>query len=223
MGSHEHTPRVPAEQPATAQHEPSWQQLFVRHFPLRDFVVGGVIPYVIYAIWQNRGQPVTGVVFAGGWSLAVVLVGWWRTGRIQGFALLGTIFAAIQVVTTLITGSAAVYILTGIVNNVVEGLVYLVSLCFPRSLIQIAAEATGATAAIPEWLRRSPAYRRAWQILTAVWGLVSIAKALLLLAARQWLAVDAVLALGILTGWPLLIALLAFTFWFPGWYWRRQA
>ena len=199
-----------------------WWQLMIRYFPRRNFVVGGLIPIVIYAIFQRREQLVTGALLSGSWALAVVLVDWWRTRRIEGFAILAVIFSALQLFTTLITRSATFYVLTGVIGGILEAMVYFGSLGLRRPLIQIAAEATGATATIPNDLRRSPAYRRAWQILTAIWGATYLGKALGLALVQRWCSQEAALTYSILMGWPFHIVLLAFTFWFPGWYWSRQ-
>ena len=153
----------------------------------------------------------------------MALFTWWRNRRVEGFAVLAVIFAAIQIVTTMITRNPALYLRSGAINNAIEGLVYFGSLLLPRPLIQIAAEATGATDNVPEDLRRAPAYRAAWQILTAIWGAVNVGKAIAMVLAERWLPLDAALVLGLLMGWPLLVGLLAFSFWFPGWYWSRRA
>jgi hypothetical protein len=90
-------------------------------------------------------------------------------------------------------------------------------------LIQLLAEAMGTGARISDVLRRSPAYRTAWHLLSAVWGVVYLMKAGLLLLAQWGLALEAFLLVRGLSGFPLLAGLLAFSFWFPGWYWRRTA
>ena len=46
----------------------------MRNFPLRRFVVGALIPVVIFYMLQRLGQPLTGALLAGGWGLGVVLV-----------------------------------------------------------------------------------------------------------------------------------------------------
>ncbi len=80
----------------------------------------------------------------------------------------------------------------------------------------------GATDALPLSLRQAPMYRTAWQILTAIWGGVSLSKAGVFVLAQGWLPLDTALLVGFLLGWPLYIGLLAFSFWFPGWYWTRR-
>ncbi len=199
-----------------------WWQLMLRYFPGRNFVVGGLIPFAMYTIFQRRDQPVTGALLGGSWALAVVLFDWWRAQRIEGFAILAVVFSALQLLITLITRSVTFYVLAGVIGGILESMVYFGSLWLRRSLIQIAAEATGATATIPDDLRRSPIYRSAWQILTAIWGATYLSRALGLALVHSWFSQEAALTYSILMGWPFHIGLLAFTFWFPGWYWSRQ-
>ena len=222
MSRREQHPTAPEHHRVSSGPLPLWLSLFIRHFPRRDFVVGGLIPLLLFTALSRQGQPLAGILVAGSWGLGLTLFDWWRTRRVQGFAVLAVIFAAIQLVTTLITRNPGFFLFAGVINAAVEELVYFASLLFPRSLIQIAAEAMGATAGIPEELRNSPAYPAAWQRLTAIWGAVTLAKGLGLALARDLLPLEASLLLGLLLGWPLQIALLAFSFWFPGWYWSRQ-
>ena len=221
MSNGEHGGASPRGQAVVGRQPPLWLQLLIRHFPRRDFVVGGLIPMLLFTALSRHGDALAGILVAGSWGLGLTVVDWWRTRRVQGIALLATIFAVVQLVTTLITRSPAFFLYAGMINAAAEALVYVASLLFPRPLIQIAAEAMGATAEIPAELRETLAYRRAWQWLTAIWGAVTLVKGIGLALARAMLPLDASLMLGLLLGWPLQIALLAFSFWFPGWYWSR--
>ncbi len=95
--------------------------------------------------------------------------------------------------TTLLTRNAALVVWSGVLTTTLEGLVYLASVPSPRPLIQLAAEGMGATAALPASLRQAPMYRTAWQILTAIWGGVSLSKAGVFVLAQGWLPLDTAL------------------------------
>ncbi len=221
MGHREHSPAPPERESRPPPQIPFWLQLFLRSFARRDFVLGGLIPLGLFLVLRGP-DPLRAIVAAGSWSLGLVVVDWWRARRLEGIALLTALFAGIQLVTTLLTRNAALVVWSGVLTTTLEGLVYLASVPSPRPLIQLAAEGMGATDTLPLSLRQAPMYRTAWQILTAIWGGVSLSKAGVFVLAQWWLPLDTVLLVGFLLGWPLYIGLLAFSFWFPGWYWTGR-
>jgi hypothetical protein len=165
-------------------------------------------------------QPFTGALLAGGWGLGVLAITHWRSRRLDVFAGLAATVAVIEVIGTVITRNPSVYLAASAIDSAVYGIILLGSLWWPRPLIQILAEAVSDEIGSVEF-RRSRLYRSAWQILTTVWGVIHLLKASWLLCAQWWLPLEAFLVLRTASGLPLLMAMLAVSYWFPGWYWGR--
>jgi len=64
-------------------------------------------------------------------------------------------------------------------------------------------------------------YRSAWQIVTAMWGGVSLLKAIVLIFSQLSLPMEAFLIVRTASGIPVMVLMLVFTYRFPGWYWAR--
>ena len=201
----------------------SWWQRLRQHFPWRQFALGALIPMLIFYLLSRFEQSLLGALLAGSWGLGVVLVGYWRYRRIDLFAGMAMTMAIIELLVILTTHNPDLYLASEAIQSAAHGLLFLSSLAFSRSLIQLLAEAMGTTASIPDNLRQSPSYRTAWHLLSALWGGVYLMKAGLLLLAQWGLALEAFLMVRTLSGFPVLAGLFAFSFWFPGWYWRRTA
>ena len=206
-----------------ARRPSSWWRHMRQHFPWRQCALGAVIPMLIFYLWSRFEQPLLGAVLAGSWGLGVVLVGYWRSRRIDLFAGMAMAMVLIELLVITITRNPDLYLASEAMQSAAHGLLFLGSLAFSRSLIQLLAAEMGANASISDDLRRSPSYRTAWHLLSAVWGGVYLMKAGLLLWAQWGLALEAFLIIRSLSGFPLLAGLFAFSFWFPGWYWRRRA
>ena len=175
----------------------------------------------IFYLLHPSGHPFVGAVLAASWGLGVVLIQYWRSRRIDVFAGLALAMVSIELLLVIVTRDPQFYLASEAIQSAAYGLLLLGSLMFSRSLIQVLAEETGATATISETLRNAPKYRTAWSILSIVWGGVSWLKAGVLIWAQWGLPLEPFLLLRTLLGLPVLVGLLAFSFWFPGWYWRR--
>ena len=204
------------------QQVPAWWQLMCQKFPRRQFVMGALAPIALFYTCKRLGQPLTGALLASIWGLCVVSIDYWRSRRANVFAGLATTLAVIEIAATIITRSPAWYLAAAAMESGVLGGVFLASLLFPRSLLQLLAEETVGPEGFSAEVRQSRLYQTAWRLLTGVWGGVYLAKALLLLLAQWWLPLEAFLVVRTLLGWPLWAGLFAFSFWFPGWYWRRR-
>jgi hypothetical protein len=220
------TSETPFKAASPSHHEgrsSSWWLRLLEHFPWRPFALGALIPMLIFYLLSRFDQPLLGATLAGSWGLGVVLMRYWRWRRLDLFAGLAMAMAMIELLVIVITRRPALYLASEAIQSAAHGLLFLGSLALSRSLIQLLAEAMGGTEGISDELRRSPSYRTAWHLLSAVWGGVYLMKAGLLLLAQWGLTLEAFLLTRALSGFPVLVGLFAFSFWFPGWYWRRTA
>ncbi len=193
-----------------------------QNFPHRQVLLGALIPLGLFYLCSRWGQPLLGALLGGGWGLGVGLLWYKRSGHLDPFAGIGTGVAIMQLLLTVMTRNPAFYLASEAMGDAMLGLVFLASLLGSRSLIQMFAEEMGAAKRLPDSLRQTPFYQTAWRMVTAVWGGVYLGKAALLLVAQWGLALEAFLVLRIVAGWPVWALLFAFSFWFPGWYWRRR-
>lgn len=204
------------------QQVPPWWQLMRQKFPRRQFVLGAVVPMLLFYTCKRLGQPLTGALLAGSWGLCVVSTDYWCSRRVNVFAGLAATLAVIELAATAITRSPTWYLAAAAIESGVLGCVFLASLLFPRSLIQLLAEETVGPEGFSAEVQQSRPYQIVWRLLTGVWGGVYLAKALLLLFAQWGLPLEAFLVVRTLLGWPLWVGLFAFSFWFPVWYWRHR-
>lgn len=200
----------------------SWLTVMWQNFPRRQVFLGAIIPLGLFYLCSRTGRPLLGALLGGSWGLGVGLFWYRRYGHIDPFAGMGTGLAVMQLLLTVITRNPAFYLASEALGDALLGMVFLASLFGSRSLIQMFAEEMGAAKRLPESLRQTRFYVVAWRVVTAVWGGVYLGKAVLLLLAQWWLALEAFLVLRIVTGWPVWALLFAFSFWFPGWYWKRR-
>ncbi|MBN2452792.1 MAG: hypothetical protein JXB40_00830 [Candidatus Omnitrophica bacterium] len=178
--------------------------------------IGFLIPKAIFFIGISRGMLFAGSFFALIWCLGVLVVAYAREHKINVFAVIAVLMIFMRIAVVLASKSAALYLFAQAADSVLCGIIFLVSLFFPRSLIQILAEASGV--AMPAEIRLSPFYKKAWQIITFVWGAAYMFFAVLLVTLNLT-NLKAAAAIDIVAGWPFTAIMVAFTVIFPRWYW----
>lgn len=203
----------------TESQRPSWWQVMLKTFPMGQFILGALIPTILFLIFHKLGHPLQGAVIGSVWGLGVVLVNYWRSRRIDPLAAFGTALTVVQLIGTLITHNPALYLASSAIHSAIFGFLFLGSLLFPRSLIQVFVE-TSTTKKFSEF-RQSRPYRTVWRIITAVWGGVLLLRAILLVIFQIRLPLSAFLAFQNITDFPLTFALFAFSFWFARQYFNR--
>lgn len=196
----------------------SWED-FKKVFPWKAMAVGFLIPKIIFLIGIGRGQLFGGAIIAISWCLVVFAVTHLRDRKINIFAALAVIMILARIVVVLASKSPAMYLMIQAIDAAACALALFVSLIFPRSLIQLFAEESGIV--MPDMVRNSPYYDKAWRIITAVWGGVFMLVALMLITLKLSNLGSAAIV-DILSGWLPTMVLIAFTVIFPRWYWTRN-
>lgn len=195
-----------------------WED-FKKNFPLKDLVAGFLIPKALLFAGIAYGAVPAGAAAAMLWSVTVVAVSRARRGRANIFAVLAMIAISARVVVVVAGRNPVLYIYAQAMESAIYGAAFLISLMFKRSLMQLFVEA--ANVRIPEEVKRSVYYRKAWNIVTAVWGGTYICTALIIVLFRM-VSMKAAAAIDILSNWPVTIALILFTAAFPRIYWTRK-
>jgi len=194
-----------------------WED-FKKHFPWQEMTIGFLIPKAIFFIGIGWNMLYPSAVVATGWCLAVFWVSYMRHRAVNIFAVLAVIVIVVRIVVVLASKSPVLYMYAQALDSASYGVAFLGSLFFPRSLIQLFAEASSVT--IPEAVRGSVYYVKGWRIVTSVWGMVYMILAVLLVLLRS-VSMKAAALIDIIASWPTLVVLIAFTVLFPRWYWSR--
>ena len=195
------------------------------NFPWRQLILGALVPITIFYALHRLGQPLTGALIAIGWSISLLIIKYWRSKSIELFPALALPVILIELIGTLVTRNPDFYLASAAIDNLLWGFVFVGSLLFTRPLIQIFAELLNPGLGSAEFLSYfempGALYRSAWKILTVIWAVVSFLKALILILSQLNLPLEAFLIVRTAAGFPVLLAMLLFTYRFPGWYWQR--
>lgn len=208
------------------QTTPTPLQMTGASFPYRQFIFGTLVPILIFYTMHRFGQPLTGALLAIGWSSSILAVTYWRSRRIELFPGLAIPIIVIELIATLITRNPAFYLASAAIENTLWGLLFLGSLLMPRPLIQIFAEMLNPGLGSEEFLNQinlqPHLYRSAWQILTAIWGVVNLSKAVILVFSQLRLPIATFLIVRTASGMPVMVLMLILSYRFPEWYWKRS-
>jgi intracellular septation protein A len=184
-----------------------------------EFLLSVIIPIIILAVLSHFNMTLLGAILAGTWALAASAVKFARERRVNIYAMIVAGFSAIGLIGTIISHSPTFYLASPIISDLVLAVVFLGSLLFSRSLIQIFAEYETKNLFPPE-LRMHPRYADAWRILTAGWGILSLSQALLRMVLLRSVSATLYYTVSSIYGNISTPLFLIFTFWFPRWYWR---
>ena len=202
----------------------NWQTSRPR-FPWRQLILGALVPITFFYTLHRLGQPLKGALLAIGWSIGLLVIKYWRSRSIELFPALAIPIILIELIGTLITRNPDFYLASAAIDNVLWGLLFLVSLLLTRPLIQIFAELLNPGLGSQEFLSHFEMpvqlYRSAWKILTIIWAVVSLLKAIILILSQLKLPIEVFLIVRTASGFPVLIVMLIFSYRFPRWYWER--
>jgi len=187
--------------------DPSWRFLMQRGLP--TFAVEGFAPVLLfYGIWKVASLA-PAIVAATALSGAIV---WWqaRQGRGGGLAVVTAIFLVIQAAVGLASHSATVYLAQPVVLSALWGVAYFGSVAVGRPLVGVFANAWYP---FPPEFRASEPYRREFGLQSVVWGVYCLARAGLRLFALLGAGVGGFVLVSLVTGVPMLIALVFWGIW----------
>ncbi len=192
---------------------------FKEKFPWKDMFLGFLIPKVFFLYGARHGMPFLWAAIAIAWCAGVFYLTQVRTHKVNFFAVFAVIMIVARVIVVIAEKNPRMYLYVLALDNLVVGVVFMGSLLFKRSLMQMFADS--ASAQMPPEILRSVYYGKAWRIVTFVWATVYIlfALALVLLKAGNLKIVGLI---DMFAGWPLMIILFIFTLKFPAWYWKNN-
>jgi Protein of unknown function (DUF3159) len=176
---------------------------------LPQFAAEAVAPVLLFYIaWKVWGL---GPAIVASTLAYLVLAAWIvRRGRDATLVAAGAVFVVIQALVGLAAHSATVYLAQPVVLSALWALAYFVSVAIRRPLVGVFA---GAWYPFPPWFRESEPYKREFAMQSLVWGVYCLARA----ALRLWVLLDSgvggFVVVSLVTGTPLLAALIAWGIW----------
>jgi intracellular septation protein A len=186
----------------------------------REFVLSVIIPIIILAVFSHLNMALPGIILAGTWALAASAIKFARERRVNIYALIVAGFSAIGLIGTIISRNPAFYLVAPLVSDLLLAAVFLGSLLFRRSLIQVFAEYETKDLFSPA-LQMHPRYAAAWRILTLGWGILILSQALLRAVLLRSVSITVYFTASSLYENISTPLFLVFTLWFPRWYWRE--
>ncbi len=195
-----------------------WKSL-KENFPWKDMFLGFLIPKVFFLYGTRHGIPFFWGAIAVVWCVGVFYIHQLRTHKANFFAIFAVIMIMARIIVVIAAKDPRMYLYVLALDNFIVGVIFMASLLFRRSLMQMFADS--ASAQIPQEIQRSAYYGKAWRIVTFVWAAVYVifAIALVLLKACNLKIVGLI---DMLASWPLMVILFIFTLKFPGWYWKNN-
>ncbi|MDD5432659.1 MAG: hypothetical protein PHO70_06725 [Candidatus Omnitrophica bacterium] len=195
----------------------TWQ-IFIENFPWRDVILGFLIPKVIFLYGLNRKMPFVWGGYAIIWCLVVFFIGYTKTRKVNIFAILALVLILIRILVVIAERDPRLYLILVALDEIIFGLIFLVSLFFKRTIMEVFADAVGSKA--PEAVKCSRYYSKAWRIVTFVWGVTYLLYALILVLMNVK-DLKTVGQIDMFAWIPILVALFIFTIMFPRWYWEK--
>ena len=198
--------------------ESTWKT-FKEKFPWKDMFLGFLIPKVFFLYGARHGMPFLWGAIAVVWCVGVFYLAQVRTHKVNFFAIFGVIMILARIIVVIAEKDPRMYLYVLALDNLIVGVIFMASLLFKRSLMQMFADSV--IAQMPQEILRSVYYGKAWRIVTFVWAIVYIlfALALVLLKACNLKIVGLI---DMLASWPLMVILFLFTLKFPAWYWKNN-
>ncbi len=198
--------------------ESTWKS-FKDNFPWKDMFLGFLIPKVFFLYGVRHGAPFLWGAIAVAWCVGVFYLAQVRTHKVNFFAIFAVIMIMARIIVVIAGKNPRMYLYVLALDNLIMGVIFMASLLFKRSLMQLFADS--ASAQMPQEILCSVYYAKAWRIVTFVWAIVYIlfALALVLLKACNLKIVGLI---DMLASWPLMVVLFLFTLKFPAWYWKNN-
>jgi intracellular septation protein A len=175
----------------------------------------GLFPMFGFYAGQRFAGIVWGVVIGLVLSVAVIPLEKQVTGTMK-WCWIGLVGVTFSSVLALMTHDPRLFFLRSVIADAGFGLAMLGSWVIRKPLIGLFAS---WVVKMPDDYKTTAEYRRTFDVLTLVWGVVNVLRA----AGRGYLmakgSLEQLMIVNLATGWPVFAALVAFSVWYP----KRQA
>ena len=175
-------------------------------------VLGSLLPvglfYAAFRVWSFTAA----VVVVLSW--AALIFGWHRrrTGAADVFSATTFSFACVKALAGLVSQNPLLYLAWPSFENLIYGSVFFGSALLGRPLLAAYAQRLYP---IPPPIRASVVFRRAFVMASAAWLLGHLLRAVIRLWLLFTLPLELYLIADTVAGWPINVALVTFTVWYP--------
>jgi intracellular septation protein A len=171
----------------------------------------GFVPLLAFYVAQQIGGVVWAVIVGGILSVAVIPLERRATGSMR-WSWVGLVGVAFGGGLALATQNPKLFFLRSVVGDAAFGLAMIGSLLIGKPLV---ATFASWSVTISEDYKATKAYRWSFGVLTAVWGVVNLARA----GGRGYMlatgSLGQLMVVNLATGWPVFALLVAFSVWYP--------
>lgn len=188
----------------------------------QEFVLGVIIPVLLFGTLDHYSTTVVASIIVGLWTLAIVMYEWLRKTTFNIFAGIGAVFTGIGLAGTLVTRDPLFFLVSPIVFDFILAAAFLGSLAFGKPLLLMMAEQT-MKGGFSESTKSRPDFKIVWIILSWGWGILCLSQAFLRIVLLNTAPMAVYYAVSSAYGNISTPMFLVFSFWFPGWYWRRNS
>ncbi len=202
---------APATVPVSGEQglpEPSFRSILFAGAP--RFAREAFGPVAAFYVGWKLGNLVVGIVLASAVGIALDLYER-RRGRAGALALVSVAFVLVQAVIGIVADSAVVYLAQPVLVGAIWGLANIGSAIVGRPLAGVLADAWYP---FPPEVKESRTYRRIFGIESIVWGVYLLARSGIRMVVLTSGSIGAFAAVQFATGFPLTIALVAWSVWY---------
>ena len=175
-------------------------------------VLGSVLPVVLFYVAFRGWSFSSAVLVVLGWS--AVIFGWHyrRTRGADVFSATTFGFACVKAAAGLVSQNPMLYLAWPSLENLIYGAAFLGSAALGRPVLALYAERLYP---IPSSVRASATFRQAFLVASAAWFGGQALRGIVRLWLLANLPLELYLIADTVAGWPINIALVSFTVWFP--------
>ena len=192
----------------------------LKNVPWVDFLTGLFIPLNILYILLNMGKPFLAIIISVSSCVIAVIVLYIISKNISLFPVITGIMILISFFSSFLSSHKYLYVIIEGLDNSALGLIFLATL-FTGTPFILHFVPKEAILKIPEKIKNTPYFMRAWRIVTLVWGITNIITALIMVYCKT-IGFKHVEIVDYLMGWPVIILLLFFSVTFPRLYWKKN-
>lgn len=175
-------------------------------------LLGGMAPIVVFYAGYRALSFSIAVIAVLFWSAGVFVWHRHRTGSSDVFSAGTFVMACVNALIGLIFQNPILYLVVPSVENIAYATVLLCSALVGRPLIAVYA---CRLYPVPLPLQRTPAFRRVFLVVSAVWFLGLLLRSAVRLWLLSWLPLESYLVINTGAGWLFSIFLIVFTIWYP--------
>ena len=199
---------------------PGFIETVIRNFPWVDLTMAFLIPKALFHYLAAAEKPFLGAVLGVAWAAGYGVFQWSRTKKLDWFSVLAVFMIAGRITSHFCKHSGLNEFLAPAVDDLLFGVLFLGSVFTSRSLVQYFVDKSNVSE-IPEVVRKTPFYQRAWNVTSVLWGVVSLVQGGLIfyLGSRN---LQLARSVDFISGWPTTAVLMMFCVGFPRWYWTKN-